>query len=864
MSTPCRSASASGARRPCTPPPRRPGSEPSTSRHDRPAATSTPRRWLREIGDEHVAMMSPMPGEAGERQRVGAHRDPEARDLGEAAGRDRGLRVVAEPERVHRPGHDRHDVLQRTRELDADEVAVAVEAERRARRAARRRASLTVSRGAATTAAAGSPRAISGARFGPDSAATLPSTAGAASTMTSLIRSSEPGSMPFATDTTTASGATWAATAAVTDRIAPAGTAMTTSPSAVRSAAGSAVTVTDAGSAHSGQVAAILPIAARGASACSASRASSVTGPRARQQHRERRAPRARPDDGAGRNGVAHARERRAPLAAGRPACDRDGPARAPLDLPFRLPVGTAARLQVHARALAEHEPQRRATEVERRRAAGSRGSGDTRSGPRPRRARTARTSAARWRPGSRRRSAAACPSPAGGGCRATASDRSLLSAAVGTRLRRRSVDRERRIEDLADALAGVRADRQDGREVEERGVRAEPGDVLVERPAGLLLDEVPLVDREHEADALVDDVPATWASCAASPSVASRTRTQTSARPMALSARSAEKRSASGPEATFPRRRMPAVSTSRTVRPSHSSVVSIASRVVPGTSLTMTRSSPRSALSSDDLPTFGRPTIAMRGTRSVSSSRIRRLVARSPSPPRPRPGASAIASAWASRSFRASSSSDSAGSAQTSASSRSPVPRPWSALIAYASGQPSRWNSAPSSSRRSLSALLMTTMTGEPCGAQRLGRLLVGRRQARGCIDDEEDDVRLLDREARLLLDLLLDRVARVDLHAAGVDDDEAAIVPLGDRVEPVAGRACPILDDGLAPPDDAVEEGRLADVGPTDDGDDRAGRPVGASAIAGSTAPTGRTAARHLRPRSATCCGRRARRPR
>ena len=42
-------------------------------------------------------------------------------------------------------------------------------------------------------------------------------------------------------------------------------------------------------------------------------------------------------------------------------------------------------------------------------------------------------------------------------------------------------------------------------------------------------------------------------------------------------------------------------------------STVSIASRVVPGTSETITRSRPTSRLRSDDLPTFGRPRIATR-----------------------------------------------------------------------------------------------------------------------------------------------------------------------------------------------------------------------------------------------------------
>ena len=50
---------------------------------------------------------------------------------------------------------------------------------------------------------------------------------------------------------------------------------------------------------------------------------------------------------------------------------------------------------------------------------------------------------------------------------------------------------------------------------------------------------------------------------------------------------------------------------------------MSTASRVVPGTSETITRSSPTSAFRSEDLPTFGRPRIATR----IASSPDRRLV---------------------------------------------------------------------------------------------------------------------------------------------------------------------------------------------------------------------------------------------
>jgi hypothetical protein len=61
------------------------------------------------------------------------------------------------------------------------------------------------------------------------------------------------------------------------------------------------------------------------------------------------------------------------------------------------------------------------------------------------------------------------------------------------------------------------------------------------------------------------------------------------------------------------------------------------------------------------------------------------------------------------------------------------------------------------------------------------------------------------------------------VDLPPTGVDEGEAPPDPLGVVGDPVAGHPGDVLDDRLAPADDAVDEGRLADVGPADHGDDR-----------------------------------------
>ena len=87
-------------------------------------------------------------------------------------------------------------------------------------------------------------------------------------------------------------------------------------------------------------------------------------------------------------------------------------------------------------------------------------------------------------------------------------------------------------------------------------------------------------------------------------------------------------------------------------------------------------------------------------------------------------------------------------------------MPPPVAAEIAYVSSQPSAWNSAALEL-----ALLVVGLVGghddrlrRP--AQELRRLLVGGGQADRGVDHEQDHVRLGDREARLVLDLRLDRV--------------------------------------------------------------------------------------------------------
>ena len=104
----------------------------------------------------------------------------------------------------------------------------------------------------------------------------------------------------------------------------------------------------------------------------------------------------------------------------------------------------------------------------------------------------------------------------------------------------------------------------------------------------------------------------------------------------------------------------------------------------------------------------------------------------------------------------------------------------------------------------------------------KQLGGFHVRRRETGDRIDHEDDDVGLANREPGLVLDLLLDGIARMDLEPTGVDNDEASTVPLGVAVDPGSRGAGPAFDNGGAVTDYAVEEGALADVRATYDGDD------------------------------------------
>ena len=224
--------------------------------------------------------------------------------------------------------------------------------------------------------------------------------------------------------------------------------------------------------------------------------------------------------------------------------------------------------------------------------------------------------------------------------------------------------------------------------------------------------------------------------------------------------------------------------------RPSTSSSVSIASRVVPARSETITRSEPRKALTSEDLPTLGRP-----------------ITATARRPRRPRRGRSRRRSRAARRPGRA-------GRRCRGRARR----RRRAARRARASGTRRRAWSSPGRS-----TLLATTITGHVAAAQDLGELGVAGAQPGARVDDEQRRASAsaiasrawrLDRP-RPARPRRRGRRRRCRSGRSGLRSTRTASA-LRSRVTPASR-----VDDGLAAAGQPVDEGALADVGKADDGD-------------------------------------------
>ena len=102
---------------------------------------------------------------------------------------------------------------------------------------------------------------------------------------------------------------------------------------------------------------------------------------------------------------------------------------------------------------------------------------------------------------------------------------------------------------------------------------------------------------------------------------------------------------------------------------------------------------------------------------------------------------------------------------------------------------------------------------------AQDLGHLLVARRHAGARVDDEEHEIRLPHRLARLLRDRARQRRRVGDVHSARVDEHEALARPLADELLSVTRHPRHLVHDGGARLGQPVDERRLADVGEADD---------------------------------------------
>ena len=148
-------------------------------------------------------------------------------------------------------------------------------------------------------------------------------------------------------------------------------------------------------------------------------------------------------------------------------------------------------------------------------------------------------------------------------------------------------------------------------------------------------------------------------------------------------------------------------------------------------------------------------------------------------------------------------------------------MPRPCAAETATGSPSPRPWKSCASSRSLRRVDLVGGDDDRQVAAAQDVGDLLVARAQAGAGVDHEQRDLRVGQRGARLVLDRDRQRIVVVEVHAAGVDQREAAPVPVGRELLAVARDPGALVHDRLAALREAVDERRLADVRIADDRD-------------------------------------------
>jgi hypothetical protein len=89
--------------------------------------------------------------------------------------------------------------------------------------------------------------------------------------------------------------------------------------------------------------------------------------------------------------------------------------------------------------------------------------------------------------------------------------------------------------------------------------------------------------------------------------------------------------------------------------------------------------------------------------------------------------------------------------------------------------------------------------------------------------VDDNDDGSGLVECDARLAEDFRGNEFLVFGDDPARIDDAELVSAPLGVAVEAVARDARLVADYGAARSSEAIEERRLANVGASDDGDER-----------------------------------------
>ena len=177
-------------------------------------------------------------------------------------------------------------------------------------------------------------------------------------------------------------------------------------------------------------------------------------------------------------------------------------------------------------------------------------------------------------------------------------------------------------------------------------------------------------------------------------------------------------------------------------------------------------------------------------------------------------------------------------------------------------------------SSVSSSSHLLRTTTTGLPDGADPLGQALVLMGHPVGGVDHEEHDIGVVEGlqgpHHGVVLGALLG--ARPPPHPGGVDEADGPVGRVDLGVDGVARRPGQVVDDRALLAEQAVEQRRLAHVGPTDDGHPgsapasapRSVVGVAAAAVVGCLAPSTTGGAEARRAAARTTSSRRSPVPR